>query len=250
MAMEPRPARTRAQPLIPFPKRKVTRAVAQRELALLEAAYPHAATALDYRDPFSLLVAVVLSAQTTDAGVNRVTPVLFERYPTPQALASAKLADVERIVKPTGFFRMKTRNIVGAAQAVVERFGGRVPDDRESLESIPGVGRKTASVVLSVAFGEAELAVDTHVFRVAHRLGLTTASTPLGVEEDVRKLVPEDKVRFAHHWLILHGRAVCRAPIPLCDRCPVNEICPSAPIVRRVLARRAAERLLAKKQHR
>jgi endonuclease-3 len=232
---------------IEFPKRKVTRAVATRELELLEAAYPQAVTALDYRDPFSLLIAVILSAQTTDAGVNRVTPVLFERYPTPNDLANAGLADVEQIVKPTGFFRVKAQNIVRAAQAVVERYGGAVPSDRESLESIPGVGRKTASVVMSVAFGEAEFAVDTHVFRVSHRLGLTVATTPRGVEDDVRKLVPREKLRLAHHWLILHGRAICKAPIPLCARCPVREVCPSAPIVRRALAQRTAARVLAKR---
>ncbi|MBV9102172.1 MAG: endonuclease III [Candidatus Eremiobacteraeota bacterium] len=226
---------------IPFPKRKVTRTVAARELAILEATYPQAATALEYQDPFTLLIAVILSAQTTDAGVNRVTPVLFQRYPTAQALAGADLAEVERIIKPTGFFRVKSRNIVRAAQAVAERFGGMVPSDRESLETVPGVGRKTASVVLSVAFGEAELAVDTHVFRVAHRLGLTTASTPRGVEEDVRKLVPREKTRFAHHWLILHGRAICKAPVPLCARCPENQLCPSVPIVQRALRLQRAQ---------
>ena len=233
--------------LIPFPRRKVSRAVALRELAILETAYPQAGTALDYRDAFSLLIAVILSAQTTDAGVNRVTPVLFDRYPTPQALATAPIEDVERIVKPTGFFRVKARNIVRAAQAVVERFGGTVPSVRESLETIPGVGRKTASVVLSVAFGEAELAVDTHVFRVAHRLGLTTAPTPRGVEDDLRKLVPRDKLRFAHHWLILHGRAICKAPVPLCARCPEAQLCPSVPMVRRTLERPRMERVLSKK---
>ena len=242
--MERRPVRTANEPLIPFPQRKVARAVALRELALLEAAYPQAQTALQYRDPYSLLIAVILSAQTTDAGVNRVTPVLFERYPTPAALASAALEDVERIIKPTGFFRTKARNIVRAAQALVERFGAVVPPDRESLESIPGVGRKTASVVLSVAFGEAELAVDTHVFRVSHRLGLTTADSPRGVEDDVRKLVPREKTRHAHHWLILHGRAVCKAPIPACGDCVASALCPSVAIVRRTLASRSRAKAL------
>jgi endonuclease III len=237
-------ARTRAP--IPFPKRKVTRAIALRELAVLEQAYPNAETALHYSDPYSLLIAVILSAQTTDAGVNRVTPVLFEKYPTPQALAKAELSDVERIVKPTGFFHVKARNIVRAAQALVDNFGGTVPPDRESLESIPGVGRKTASVVMSVAFSEAALAVDTHVFRVAHRLGLTTATTPRGVEDDVVKLVPADKLRHAHHWLILHGRTICKAPVPLCERCPVSTLCPSLSLVRRALLERVTQRSLAR----
>src|SRR5579872_819637 len=149
-------------PSIPFPKRKVPLDVARKDLEILEKTYPHAATALDYENVFNLLIAVILSAQTTDESVNRVTPFLFEKYPTPQALASAKLSDVEKIVKPTGFFRMKAKNIVNAAKALVERYGGEVPRERESLESIPGVGRKTASVVMSVAFGEAAIAVDTH----------------------------------------------------------------------------------------
>jgi endonuclease-3 len=180
--------------------------------------------------------------------VNRVTPVLFKKYPAPKDLASADIADVERIVKPTGFFRVKARNIVRAAQALVERFDGTVPPQRESLESIPGVGRKTASVVMSVAFQEDALAVDTHVFRVSHRLGLTTATTPRGVEDDVVKLVPADKLRHAHHWLILHGRTICKAPVPLCERCPVSTLCPSLPIVRRTLLERLTQRSLARKK--
>ena len=189
--------------------------------------------------PFTLLIAVILSAQTTDARVNLTTPFLFAAYPTPQALANAEQADVERIVKSCGFFRMKAKNIIAAARGLVERHGGDVPSDREALEALPGVGRKTASVVMSVAFGQAELAVDTHVFRVAHRLGLTLGKTPRQVEDDVVKLVAQENVRHAHHWLILHGRAICKAPIPLCPKCPVNEICPSPPIVARALKARA-----------
>jgi endonuclease-3 len=221
--------------MIPFPTRKVSRAVAARELALLEHAYPQAVTALEYDSPFTLLIAVILSAQCTDARVNQTTPQLFAKYPTPQALGAAPLEDVERIIKSTGFFHMKAKSITSAARAIAEQYGGKVPDDRERLEKLPGVGRKTASVVLSVAFGDAAFAVDTHVFRVAHRLGLTLGKTPREVEDDVVKLVPRDKLRFAHHWLILHGREICKAPTPLCARCPVNEICPSAPIVARAL---------------
>jgi endonuclease-3 len=226
-------------PAIPFPKKRVTRAVAERELALLEAAYPVAVTALDYDSPFTLLIAVILSAQCTDARVNLTTPGLFAAYPTPEALGNAKQEDVEAIVKSCGFFRMKAKNIIAAAKAVAERHGGAVPQDREALEALPGVGRKTASVVLSVAFEEAAFAVDTHVFRVSHRLGLSLGKTPRAVEDDVVKLVPPEKVRHAHHWLILHGRAICKAPTPLCDRCPVNEICPSAPIVAKTLQAKA-----------
>ena len=224
---------------IPFPKRKVTRAVAHQELAILEHAYPHAVTALDYRNPFELLIAVILSAQCTDARVNLTTPALFARYPDAAALAAAHQHDVEKIIKSCGFFRMKAKNIINAARGLVADHGGRVPGDRDSLEALPGVGRKTANVVMSVAFEEAAFAVDTHVFRVAHRLGLTLATTPRGVEEDVTKLVPREKWRHAHHWLILHGRAICKAPTPLCGSCPVT-MCPSRALVAKAVSAKAA----------
>jgi len=220
---------------IPFPKRRVTRAVAADELAILERTYPHAVTALEYTNPFELLVAVILSAQCTDARVNLTTPHLFATYPDARALANADPADVERIIKSCGFFRQKTKSIISAAQGLVAEHGGAVPSDRESLEALRGVGRKTANVVMSVAFEEAAFAVDTHVFRVAHRLGLTLGATPRGVEEDVTKLVPREKWRHAHHWLILHGREICKAPIPQCGRCPVT-MCPSRALVARYLA--------------
>jgi len=229
-------------PKIPFPARKVSRATALRELAILEATYPAAETALHYSSPFTLLIAVILSAQCTDARVNLTTPALFAAYPTPAALAEAKLPDVERLVKSCGFYRMKAKNVVAAARALVERHGGEVPREREALEALPGVGRKTANVVMSVAFAEAAFAVDTHVFRVAHRLGLTLGKTPRAVEDDVVKLVPQDKLRHAHHWLILHGREICKAPTPHCEVCPLAGICPSAPIVKRSLRARAQAR--------
>jgi len=221
---------------IPFPAKKVSRALALRELAALEAAYPNAVTALDYDSPFTLLIAVILSAQCTDARVNLTTPHLFAAYPTPQALAAAEQSDVERIVKSCGFFRMKAKNIIAAARGLVELHAGKVPDDREALEALPGVGRKTANVVLSVAFAEAAFAVDTHVFRVAHRLGLTLGKTPRQVEDDVVKLVPPEKLRHAHHWLILHGRAVCKAPVPHCGVCVVATLCPSRKLVAAAVA--------------
>ena len=226
-------------PSIPFPKKKVSPDLAKRELAILERTYPHAVTALEYGNTFELLIAVILSAQCTDARVNMTTPVLFKAYPTPQALAAANPSDVEKIIKSCGFFRMKTKNIISASHDLVERHGGEVPREREELESLAGVGRKTANVVMSVAFEEAAFAVDTHVFRVSHRLGLTLGTTPRAVEEDVTALVPKKKWRFAHHWLILHGREICKAPTPLCGKCPVNELCPTPPIIAKMNAARA-----------
>jgi endonuclease III len=221
-------------PSIPFPTKKVTRKVALEELAILEQLYPHPQTALEYDNDFHLLVAVILSAQTTDARVNMTTPALFAKYPTPEKLAAARPADVEKIIKSTGFFRMKTKNIINCARDLVERFGGKVPRDREALESLAGVGRKTASVVMAAAFHEAALAVDTHVFRVSHRLGLTLGTTPRQVEDDVTKLVPPEKWGDATHWLILHGRQICKAPTPQCERCPVNHLCPTPAIIKRI----------------
>jgi endonuclease-3 len=223
-------------PRIPFPAKKVSRKVALEELAILERTYPHAMTALEYHSEFQLLVAVILSAQCTDARVNMTTPTLFAKYPTPERLARAKPADVEKIIKSCGFFRMKTKNVIACARDLVERFGGRVPHEREELESLAGVGRKTASVVIAAAFGEAALAVDTHVFRVSHRLGFTVGTTPRKVEEDVTKLVPQEKWGDASHWLILHGRQICKAPTPRCDRCPVNHLCPTPGIIKRLKA--------------
>ncbi len=230
------------RPAIPFPKRKVARARALRELEVLEATYPQAVTALAYDSPFTLLIAVILSAQCTDARVNLTTPALFASYPTPRALGDADPAAVETIIKACGFFRMKAKNIVAAARAIATEYGGEVPREREQLEALPGVGRKTASVVIAVAFEEAAFAVDTHVFRVAHRLGLSLGKTPRQVEDDVVKLVPAEKQRHAHHWLILHGRTICKAPTPLCGRCPVTELCPSFPLVARALLHAKAAR--------
>jgi len=221
---------------IPFPTKKVPKTLAQEELAILERAYPNAVTALKYSNPFELLIAVVLSAQNTDARVNLTTPVLFKKYPRPHQLSKAKQEDVERIIRSCGFFRMKAKNIIAASKQIVENHAGEVPSTREELEALPGVGRKSANVVLSVVFEEAAFAVDTHVFRVAHRLGLTTGKTPRDVENDVTKLVPPEKWRHAHHWLILHGRAICKAPIPKCGECPVAAICPTPPVIKKMNA--------------
>lgn len=226
-------------PSIPFPKKKVPRAVAIEELAILERAYPGATTALTHRNHFELLIAVILSAQCTDARVNMTTPTLFAKYPSPAALARAKQPDVEKIVKSCGFFRMKARNVIACARDLAERFDGKVPSDREQLESLAGVGRKTASVVMANAFAQPALAVDTHVFRVAHRLGITLGTTPRQVEEDLTAIVPPAKWGDATHWLILHGRAICKAPTPQCARCPVNQLCPTPAILARTVTARA-----------
>lgn len=226
-------------PKIPFPLRKVPKDVAHEQLRILERTYPHAETALEYSNPFELIIAVILSAQCTDARVNMTTPTLFKKYSTAEKLARAKQEDVEGIIKSCGFFRMKARNIINCARELVEKHGGQVPREREQLEALAGVGRKTASVVMSVAFEEAAIAVDTHVFRVAHRLGLTLGKTPRDVEEDLQAIVPRQNWRHAHHWLILHGRAICKAPTPLCGQCPVNEICPTPKIMAKSLGVRA-----------
>lgn len=224
-------------PRIPFPTKKVPRRVALEQLAILERTYPNPVTALEYRSEFELLIAVILSAQTTDVRVNMTTPALFAKYPTPEKLARAKQTDVESVIRSTGFFRMKAKNIIACSRDLVERFGGRVPHEREELESLAGVGRKTASVVMAAAFAEPALAVDTHVFRVAHRLGLTLGTTPRQVEEDLTKLVPPAKWGDTTHWLILHGRAICKAPTPQCPRCPLNAKCPTPKIIALTLRR-------------
>ena len=221
-------------PRIPFPQKKVSRAKALKMLEILEQTYPDAVTALRYTNPFELLVAVILSAQSTDARVNMTTPTLFKKYPNPQKLAAAREQDVQKIIHSCGFFRMKSKNIIAAARKIVDEHGGVVPNERETLEALPGVGRKTANVVMSVAFEGAAIAVDTHVFRVARRLGFTLGKTPRDVENDLERIVPRENWRHAHHWLILHGRAICKAPAPRCGLCPVNKLCPTPPIIRKI----------------
>lgn len=192
----------------------------------LAAAYPAARCELSHADPYQLVVATILSAQCTDARVNLVTPAFFERWPDPAALAGADLGEVEACIHSTGFFRNKARNLVRMAQALVREHDAVVPPVREALESLPGVGRKTASVVLANAFGQPALAVDTHVFRVARRLGLSEAATPEGVEQDLCRRFPESAWIGLHHQLIWHGRRVCHARRPTCDTCPLADLCP------------------------
>lgn len=199
-----------------------------RILALLERHYPAARCTLDYSSPLQLLVATILSAQCTDERVNMVTPALFAKYRTAGELAAADPAVFQQEIRSTGFFRNKTANILGAAREIVARHGGEVPRTLESLTALPGVGRKTAQVILGNAFGVPGVVVDTHVGRIALRLGLTTASDPVKVEFDLMAIIPRERwVRFSHQ-LIAHGRALCRAPRPICTGCFIGpELCPS-----------------------
>ncbi len=198
-------------------------------IALLEDEYPDATTSLDHRSPYELLVATILSAQCTDARVNMVTPELFARYPTAHDLAGARTRDVEEIIRSTGFFRQKTRSLLGMAGALVERHAGRVPDTMAELVKLPGVGRKTANVVLGNAFDRDEgVVVDTHVRRLSGRLGLTRETAPQKIEQDLIDLVPRESWTDLPHLFIYHGRAVCKAPRALCDQCVLAHICPSA----------------------
>jgi endonuclease-3 len=189
--------------------------------------YPEPYCFLHFETPFQLLVAVILSAQCTDAMVNRVTPDLFAKYPTPQALAAAPREEVERIIFRTGFYRNKAKNIQGAAQAIVERHGGKVPRAMADLLALPGVARKTANVVQSYVFGQSEgICVDTHVGRVARRLGLTSSDDPVGVEQDLIRLYPPERYEDVPFYFISHGRAVCDAKRPRCGACFLASICP------------------------
>lgn len=186
--------------------------------------YPNADTELHYRNAFELLVATILSAQSTDQRVNMVTPALFERYPDASALAAAAPADVERMIVSTGFFRQKTKALIGMAQALVERYGGEVPADMDALTTLPGVGRKTANVVLGHALGVPGLPVDRHVLRVSNRIGIAEGDDPVAVEEQLCSRLPRELWTLASDVLILHGRRVCR-PRPLCDTCSVRDYC-------------------------
>ncbi|MEQ1714186.1 MAG: endonuclease III, partial [Hyphomicrobium sp.] len=182
---------------------------------------------LEHINAYTLLVAVVLSAQATDAGVNKATRALFRAADTPAKMCALGEDRVRDYVKTIGLFRNKARNVILLSEKLVAEHGGEVPDDREALEALPGVGRKTANVVLNMAFGHPTMAVDTHVFRVSHRLGLSAGKTPEAVERDLVRIIPADYALHAHHWLILHGRYLCKARKPECARCPVRELCRS-----------------------
>ena len=200
----------------------------QKRRAIFErfrALNPHPETELQYRSPFELLVAVVLSAQATDKGVNKATAQLFKVANTPKAIARLGVDGLIPYISSIGLFRNKAKNVVALSKKLLAQHGGEVPRSREALESLPGVGRKTANVVLNIAFGESTIAVDTHLFRVANRTGLAPGKNPLEVELRLLARIPERFKRHAHHWLILHGRYVCKARVPDCPTCLINDLC-------------------------
>jgi len=191
----------------------------------LAAARPAPETELRFKSPYTLLVAVVLSAQATDVGVNKATGPLFEAADTPGEMVALGEARVRDYIKTIGLYRNKAKNVIGLSKLLLSEHGGKVPQDRAALEALPGVGRKTANVVLNVAFGEPTIAVDTHIFRVGNRTGLAPGKTVLEVEKKLERVVPDKFKRHAHHWLILHGRYVCKARKPDCPACPISDLC-------------------------
>jgi endonuclease-3 len=210
-------------------RRKPTPQVAGEIYDRLATHYPDAHCALDFKSPFQLLVATILSAQCTDKRVNMVTPALFKRYRTAAALAAAKPEELEELIKSTGFYRNKTKSLIGMATAVAERHGGRIPDELDALVKLPGVGRKTANVVLGNAYDKNEgVVVDTHVARVSKRLGLTKETDPIKIEQDLMRLFPRDRWTMLAHLLIEHGRTICDARRPECEICFLNDVCPSS----------------------
>jgi endonuclease-3 len=215
-------ARRKAAPKPPDP------AVVAEIFRRFRAANPEPRSELEYVNPYTLLVAVVLSAQATDIGVNKATRALFAVADTPQKMLALGEARLRDMIKTIGLYRNKAKNVIALSAKLIEESGGKVPRSREILETLPGVGRKTANVVLNTAFGEPVIAVDTHVFRVANRIPLAPGKTPLDVERGLDKIVPAEFKRHAHHWLILHGRYVCKARRPECERCIIADLCRSA----------------------
>jgi len=207
------------------PGSRLTQAQVDEIFARFQAQDPDPETELHYDDPFTLLVAVVLSAQATDASVNRATPALFRLANTPEKIVALGEAALTDKIKTIGLYRNKAKNLIALSKKLIEEHGSQVPGTREQLETLPGVGRKTANVVLNVAFGQPTIGIDTHAFRVANRTGLAPGKTPLKVEETLNRIVPERYKHNAHHWLILHGRYVCKARKPECWRCIIADIC-------------------------
>lgn len=206
---------------------RITKAVKQEMLSILEERYQGTATALDYSSPFELLVAVVLSAQCTDVRVNIITKRLFPEYNTPTKIKEMGLEKLEEYIRDCGLYHSKARNIMATCDILCQKYDEKVPETFEELITLPGVGRKTANVVLSQLFNIPAIAVDTHVFRVSNRLGLAKGDTPLTVEQGLMKAIPRNKWSDAHHWLIWHGRKVCKARKPECNTCPLAGLCPS-----------------------
>jgi endonuclease-3 len=203
----------------------MTNAQIEQAFRRFKAASPEPKTELQHINPFTLLVAVVLSAQATDAGVNKATPALFALADTPEKMVTLGEDRVRDLVKTIGLFRTKAKNVVELSRRLVAEHGGQVPHSREALEALPGVGRKTANVVLNVAFGEPTIAVDTHIFRVGNRTGMATGKDPFEVEQKLQAAIPAQYKRHAHHWLILHGRYTCVARKPLCEKCIIADLC-------------------------
>ncbi|HPP75396.1 MAG TPA: endonuclease III [Armatimonadota bacterium] len=199
---------------------------ALKVIEILRKTYPQAMVTLDYKTPFQLLVATILAAQCTDERVNQVTPELFRRYPTPEAVAGADESELREIIRPTGFFNQKTKAIMEIAREIVAKYGGNVPDTLEELTQLRGVGRKTANLILGIVYKKPAIVVDTHVKRVSARLGFTKHKDPTKIEFDLMEVIPESNWIELNHLLVAHGRAICKAPTPLCERCPVLELCP------------------------
>lgn len=206
---------------------RVTKKIKAEQIAILGQVYKDTKPALKFRNPFELLVAVILSAQCTDVRVNITTERLFAKAPCPQDIVDMGLPALEQEIKDCGLFRNKAKNIMATCEILVREFDSKVPEDFDTLLKLPGVGRKTANVVTSIAFDRPAIAVDTHVFLVANRLKLAVGETPLEVEEGLMKAIPKELWSQAHHWLIWHGRRVCKARRPLCGECPLGEVCPS-----------------------
>ncbi len=206
---------------------RVTKKIKEEQIRILGEVYKDTKPALIFRTPFELLIAVILSAQCTDKRVNVTTARLFQKAANPAAILAMGLPALEEEIRDCGLFRNKAKNIMATCQILCEQYGGEVPADFVKLQELPGVGRKTANVVMSVGFGAPAIAVDTHVFRVSNRLKLAVGDTPLAVEQGLMKAIPKDKWSAAHHWLIWHGRNVCKARKPLCNACPLAGVCPS-----------------------
>jgi len=220
----------------------------------LAAALPEPKGELEYVNSYTLLVAVVLSAQATDVGVNKATGPLFKKVTTPGQMLDLGEAGLKDYIKTIGLFNAKAKNVIALSQMLIAEHGGEVPADRDALEKLPGVGRKTANVVMNIAFGEPTIAVDTHIFRVSNRTGLAPGKTPLAVEQKLEKVVPAERKLHAHHWLILHGRYVCKARKPDCFACVVNDLCAfkgkttlEAPAPKKVAAKKSVKKAVRKK---